>query len=455
MRFDINQTLLRHVATGGGAAYKLRQDTNNLLPDLVGQFLGARSDITRLVRADEVAKAILSVHDFRDIMVVRNIVAQQELRRLIQYGKQQDHTAHTVYLYLLGVWFFDHVSDVRDAIFNKCQAGSTEETCRWFLNQWMYASLLHDIGYAFFDLSSQTSVDRREIDNVYSWVTIEKLFGPQPASGRELTVAEMANLRSVHDSWMEEYPLQGLALEASTSPMQVLDRLAQAPWLKDLEFKGVGSDLFDVLSMQNGELRKYAGDVARNGYQTGQTGYVDHAVASGLLLFQYVSYWYWLLKRLRRDDEETFAKVSGGHDYALSKIQSLADACIAVAYHNVVPSVAGAGVILNRITLKQHPILYLAIVCDELQVWDRYPAGHEALQQFTETAKGGIEGSDLELMCEGTGPMKASIRVWHPQHEKIVNKRRDTLRQKLSGYETIVTVISGAAEKRQLTSSLE
>ena len=38
-------------------------------------------------------------------MLVRDIVAQQELRRLIQYGKQQDHTAHTVYLYLVGIWF--------------------------------------------------------------------------------------------------------------------------------------------------------------------------------------------------------------------------------------------------------------------------------------------------------------------------------------------------------------
>jgi hypothetical protein len=109
---------------------------------------------------------------------------------------------------------------------------------------------------------------------------------------------------------------------------------------------------------------------------------------------------------------------------------------------------------LDRITLKDHPILYLAIVCDELQVWDRYPAGHAALQKYKETAKGAIEGSDLELTCEGTGPTKACVRVWHPQHKSIVNRRRDTLRDKLSDYEQIVTVISGDAGKMETAAAV-
>ena len=111
-----------------------------------------------------------------------------------------------------------------------------------------------------------------------------------------------------------------------------------------------------------------------------------------------------------------------------------------MAYHNVLRSVPGAAEILDRVTLEDHPILYLAIVCDELQVWDRYPAGHEALQKFSETAKGAIEGSDLELTCEGTGPTKACVRVWHPQRENIVTKRRDTLLDKIRDFERIVTV---------------
>jgi hypothetical protein len=440
MRFDINETLLRHVATGGGAAYKLRQDTNNLLPDLVAEFLAARSDVTRLVRANAVANAILAVHDFRDIMVVRDIVAQQELRRLIQYGRQQDHTAHTVYLYLLGVWFFDHVSDVQTAVTNKCSTRSSDEVCTWFLYQWMFASLLHDIGYAFFDLSPDTQTHRKEIDDIYSWQTIETLFGPpKPASGRMLEAADMDKLRKVHERWTASYRHTSM-LRDLNSPADIVNCLAQAPWLGDLDASWRGKDVLQVLSLQGDELRQYALHVASHGYVAGQQGYVDHAVASGLLLFQYVSYWYWLLAELRAD-AGVFAKVSGGHDYELSKVQNwVVEACTAVAYHNVLRSVPGADKILNRVTLKDHPILYLAIVCDELQVWDRYPAGHAALEKFAETAKGAIEGSDLELMCEGTGPTTACVRVWHPQSADIVGKRRKTLLDKIPDYEKIVTV---------------
>ena len=295
MRFDINETLLRHVATGGGAAYKLRKDTDNIFPGLVAEFFAARSNVTRLVRANEVANAILLVHDFSDIMVVRNIVAQQELRRLIQYGKQQDHTAHTVYLYLLGIWFFDHVSEVHTAVVNKYPTESSEEVATWFLYQWMFASLLHDIGYAFFDLSLETAKHREEIDDIYSWQTMETLFGPsKPASGRTLDEADMAKLRDVHERWMTKYHLASPTLRASKSPVDIVHCLARAPWLGDLEATWKDKDLFNVLSMQGDELRQYAMHVASHGYATtGQTGYVDHAVASGLLLFQYV--WYWLL----------------------------------------------------------------------------------------------------------------------------------------------------------------
>jgi len=37
MRFDVNETLLRHLATGGGAAYALRDNTNVTLTQQVAE----------------------------------------------------------------------------------------------------------------------------------------------------------------------------------------------------------------------------------------------------------------------------------------------------------------------------------------------------------------------------------------------------------------------------------
>lgn len=109
----IDQTLLTHLATGAGAASEVR--TRSRVPDVASTFFQTRTDIRRLTAAQEVAKEILLMHDHEDMVMIRDIVAKQELRRQIKYGKQQDHTAHTVYLYLLGVWLYDNVPQINTA----------------------------------------------------------------------------------------------------------------------------------------------------------------------------------------------------------------------------------------------------------------------------------------------------------------------------------------------------
>ena len=75
---------------------------------------------------------------------------------------------------------FDHVSDIHDAIVKRSNMQSKREACEWFLYQWMFASLLHDVGYAFFDLSADTKQDRSEIDKLYSWDTMETCLAQKP-----------------------------------------------------------------------------------------------------------------------------------------------------------------------------------------------------------------------------------------------------------------------------------
>jgi hypothetical protein len=116
MRFDINETLLRHIATGGGAAFELRNKANKEMTEVISDLFNSRSDVRRLERAQKAAEYILHIYDFGDILKLREIVATQELRRLIAYDKQTDHTAHTVYLYILGIWFFDHIPAISSAV---------------------------------------------------------------------------------------------------------------------------------------------------------------------------------------------------------------------------------------------------------------------------------------------------------------------------------------------------
>lgn len=253
MRLDINETLLRHIGTGGGAAYLLREKVKevdrNFIDHIVDLF-SARSDIRRITRAQDVARPILSSEDFVDIMLLRDTVAKQEQKRLINYAKQQDHTAHTVYLYLLGIWFFDHVTALREAVLKRIGPNTKEEdACEWFLFQWLFASLLHDIGYAFYDLSAETIDDRKKIDRIYQWSWLEELLGPKKKGGRE--VKQLSKLKEVHESWHTKYftktPIQTAA--TNIQPRAVLESLAAAPWLADFnndKWKGKKS-IFEVL----------------------------------------------------------------------------------------------------------------------------------------------------------------------------------------------------------------
>ena len=77
---DINATLLTHLATGTGAASILRAVRPKVVA-LAQSFFEARTDISRLQTAQNVAEEILLKNDLRDLIEIRDIVAKQELRR--------------------------------------------------------------------------------------------------------------------------------------------------------------------------------------------------------------------------------------------------------------------------------------------------------------------------------------------------------------------------------------
>lgn len=185
--------------------------------------------------------------------------------------------------------------------------------------------------------------------------------------------------------------------------------------------------------------KPYAIEVAYHGYGGNSVGCVDHAVASGLLLFQYVSYWYWLIDQLRQQpDKAAYNDAIGTFQYDLVDLYiKIVDACSAVAYHNVLPHITGSGNIRARATLQAEPILHLAILCDELQRWDRYAAGDELTSDYEKTAMTSLEGGDIELICAGTDEKTAIFRV---TDNEVVGKLNETLNNRLEGYENIVKI---------------
>lgn len=289
-----------------------------------------------------------------------------------------------------------------------------------FLFHWMYASLLHDVGYAFYDPGSDTN---KALNSLFSRESVRTLCEP----GAEAAIKE------AHDEWQTYY---SAIIPMNLKPHEVLDRMAKAPWVSDLVPDAQGTDLFDLLELREQPLlRKYAYDVAHNGYNK-ETGCVDHAVASGLFLLRYSGFWYWLVDHVRRNNHLHYKAVTRCFNNDRSNLwENIIPACRAVAFHNVQPDVSTAKEIIPLLTLKDEPLLFLSILADELQFWNRPPCGDKNLAEYQKYAESAFDGSELNLRCDGPRSMtKAAFIVRSPSSSRNQSKLdalRDTLERRL------------------------
>lgn len=101
----------------------------------------------------------------------------------------------------------------------------------------------------------------------------------------------------------------------TNNPMTILNRISYIPWLADLNSSFVrrSNDIFSVFDTSTrraDDLAQFAYNTAKDGYGKNGLGAVDHAVASGLILLQYTSYWYWLMTNLEKVDPEGFKVIA-------------------------------------------------------------------------------------------------------------------------------------------------
>ena len=166
---SINDQLWIHFLRGGGLASIIRNRPsgtdwkNNLY-----RFFTTTDDFNRILEAHDLAKIVLRQYNMEYLVPLRDLVTQMELQRVPVYDKQTDHTIHTIYLYLLGIWFFDNSAEFRK-IYTEIESKSNYNerfTPENFNIQWIFAGLMHDIGYLFDNMALETAMFRREIDKL-------------------------------------------------------------------------------------------------------------------------------------------------------------------------------------------------------------------------------------------------------------------------------------------------
>ncbi|MFL0198113.1 hypothetical protein ACJDU8_21475 [Clostridium sp. WILCCON 0269] len=413
MRQNINKVLLNHFSNGGGAAAYLRGVIPSLTED-VEKLFSTRSDINRIKVAELLSEKILSLTDFSDLIPLRDEVATLEIKRLINYRKQTDHTAHTVYLFLLGIWVYDNNHQLRKMVDDSIKSN---KTAKMFIFQWIFASLLHDVGYLFFDY--------KNTDNKDSWGKFDDMFKAKyiPDYLSKRIEKNKDTFQMLCKEFVEKYNPK-LVHSDKLSTKALLDQLNSIPWIEDIigeKLSGLQVLLahFDI----NKELINFAEDIAIKGYDgKGDNPQIDHAIASGLMLLKYTSVWYWLYKKAKEEYPDLHEELNSNYRYPKEVfINHVIPACRAVIYHNIVKL---------QCDYNKEPLLYLAILCDELQFWDRFWSGPEYIDNWKNVNHCMAEQVYANVISNEF--YEEQLHILMPKEQ--YNKLSSTLKERLNDY---------------------
>lgn len=383
---------------------------------ILRRFLGATMDDVRLHWADEYSQLVLRHRDLDDASHFRHAVMRREIVADIAYEQQRDHSAHTLYNYLLGWYFFEHSPALRSAFATQLRRRSgaaadppAERLARAFGNVWTWASLLHDVGYLFEGGVSATSPAVQD-DRVRRGVEVTRDFFDH-RFWMEIRFGSRERRRALLEQISVETPtFSGTSLGA------VADSLRSLPRLDDLRLevrKGLTSHGHHIPPQldRDGGLPRDAFDLWAAHYDAyceptmaerirvladafdlliwrgiPQVGIrmLDHGVCSGLLMLQYSTFHYTLLAALGSEppvDQEQLAVWSAFHNRAGFRYEPAwwwtlhVWGTAASAIHNLV-QISGKWLDTETrvaaLQLTQDPVAYLGVLVDIIEEWDRY-----------------------------------------------------------------------------------
>lgn len=403
----------------------------------------ATMDDVRLHWADEYSQLILRHRDLDDASHFRHAVMRREIVSDITYEQQRDHSAHTLYNYLLGWCFFESIPAVREAFTTQLRRRSgadsdpaPERLARAFANVWVWASLLHDVGYLFeggiVALSPAIQDDRvrrgvevtRDFFDHRFWMEIRF-----PSRARRRLLLEGISLTTPQ--------FEGSSLGAVADSLRSLPRLDQLrrfvsdalqsrkhqvpPQLE--QEGGLPHDTFDLwathyeaygepaMAARIRTLADLFDLLVWRGIPHVGVRVLDHGVCSGLLLLQYSTFYYALFAALGRDrprEHDRLAVWSAFHDRGGFRYEPAwwwtlhVWGTAAAAVHNLVQvsgKWAGASARVEPLRLAEDPIAYLGVMVDIIEEWDRYSVrrGSRLLVPSSSYAKLPLQGVDVSL----------------------------------------------------------
>ncbi len=458
--------------------FSIPEEVRSSLDRNLERFLFATMDEIRLRYAAESAKRILSLANLEDADHFRQGVLRREVTGDVTYIRQRDHSAHTLYNYVLGWYIFSKNSIIKNNLLEHFERRGVEPN---FRDAWPFASLLHDVGYIFEGslqvLSTETQVRQISlgaeiaddyfrhrfwtecgVDSIADRKIVLSQPNLEPPSFSDRSIAGVADsLRSLGDleelrKAVEKERWNNKRTGANVSPRKEIDCISEEYGLPgdafDLWKKHYRYFRLDTMVERVQLMRGLFEDLTREGL--GGTGLrlLDHGICSGLLVLLYSTYWFRVFfgfrdGKLRNRHEERVRdlfKQSAG----ITVTQAywwwavVVWATAAAALHNIQQdkSIRKMNLQIKPIRVEEDPLAYLGVLVDCIQEWDRYTVSGEPVIAGLLP----LQGADVDLKTE-----RGKIVIDYRDEERAASVR-DALGRSLQGWANIVEILPAAAD---------
>lgn len=430
-KLDINETLKNHFLYSSGTIANYLRIKCDGLSTTLEDFFKSRSNIERITTAIEVIKILSRINDMDDQLPFIALTANIEYLRVLSYGKQRDHISHTLNNFLLGIYLIDCndglYNSIKEDRISKICIDEDEYTVNYFILEWMYASVFHDVGYAISELLQENKKETIEKSSLSLKKEItsltQNLFSSKYAYDYIKDEFEMnEEIAEKIKNFYEEYNLN-----FNYTADSIIDFFGESGYMELIK------DLFESFE-ETDDLYRI------NGVLINKNGYINHALIGGLIIYKYVVHWYKLYDYLETNNIRRISE----YKYNNFTRAAIREGIVCIALHDN----------NDKISFNQNSILYLAVLCDELQVWDRYASGNEAISAEIShlvdiqncSMKGNrsainykMEANEIDLACFIDVKLNKKL-YFITSSNSIEEKLTKNLTDKLEGFNTFIEI---------------
>lgn len=315
--------------------------------------------------------------------------------------KQRDHYIHSAYVFILGICIFQispkYKKTFDTIILNKSNYPDSYDTNNEeFFYRWGITSLFHDIAYPL-------EITVNQANRYLEFISSYSISEPSKKVKAKLEIAGLNKFNELprlipEEKFENEFEKKYPSYNSNKKLLNSIDILSNHL-----------SKCFNIKFYQiSDELYKF-----KDKMQT--EGFIDHGYYSSLIVMN----WYYYL----------IQKTNWNPAYFYFPIVDIASAILLHNYYK--HGLTKAPFNLKRMSIEQHPIAYLLILCDELQEWNRPGYGEE---------KPIVELNDFDIILDETFTIIYKVKEGDENKNFILEERDKFIKDKKSNIENLLNV---------------